>query len=182
MSELFNQLAMVSNDQLITKEQIVEDIRNKIESNGYTITELDSQRPWGAYFRFSDSSAGQFIEDFFPDLSLSQAKMGNDKAELSPKILLVMPEQRLSWQYHNRRAERWSFLTNGAYEKSLTNTESPVQIAHSGDSVQIVAQERHRLIGAPTAYTIVAEIWQHTDSNNLSDENDNYRLQDDYGR
>ena len=41
--------------------------------------------------------------------------------------------------------------------------------------------ERHRLIGL-TDYVVLAEIWQHTDPNNPSDENDIVRLSDDYGR
>ena len=41
--------------------------------------------------------------------------------------------------------------------------------------------ERHRLIGLDD-YAVLAEIWQHIDSNNPSDENDIVRLDDDYGR
>jgi len=41
--------------------------------------------------------------------------------------------------------------------------------------------ERHRLIGL-NDFGVVAEIWQHTDVNNPSDENDIVRIQDDYGR
>jgi mannose-6-phosphate isomerase len=31
-------------------------------------------------------------------------------------------------------------------------------------------------------YAVVAEIWQHSDADNPSDENDIVRLQDDFGR
>ena len=41
--------------------------------------------------------------------------------------------------------------------------------------------ERHRLIGLE-GWGIVAEIWQHTDPENPSDEDDIVRLQDDFGR
>jgi mannose-6-phosphate isomerase len=41
--------------------------------------------------------------------------------------------------------------------------------------------ERHRLIGLDS-WRIVAEIWQHTDLENPSDEDDIVRLQDDFGR
>jgi hypothetical protein len=50
--------------------------------------------------------------------------------KLSSKIIIVKPGARLSWQYHNRRAE----------------------------------------------------IWQHTDVNHPSDEEDIIRVQDDFGR
>ena len=45
----------------------------------------------------------------------------------------------------------------------------------------IVLQERHRLVGLDKI-GVVAEIWIHTDSNNLSDENDIVRINDDYNR
>lgn len=182
MSELFNKLSNIDNSESASKQQIVGDIKNSIESSGYKIVELDDQRPWGAYFKFDNNEADRFIKEFFPDLSLSDARLGNDNAEISPKVLLVSPRQRLSWQYHKRRAERWGFLTDGAYEKSLTDKESDVQVAHAGDSVQISKEERHRLIGCATMYTLAVEIWQHTDSSQPSDENDNFRLQDDYNR
>jgi hypothetical protein len=41
--------------------------------------------------------------------------------------------------------------------------------------------QRHRLIGLDQ-WGVVAEIWQHTDSENPSDESDIVRLQDDFGR
>ena len=41
--------------------------------------------------------------------------------------------------------------------------------------------ERHRLVGL-SDYAVIAEIWQHTDATNPSDEDDIVRLQDDFGR
>lgn len=182
MTELFSRLSNINNSDSISKEQIVKDIKRCIESNDYPIIELDDKRPWGAYFKFSNEDANRFIKEFFPGLSLSDARLGKDDAELSPKILLVSPGQRLSWQYHKRRAERWNFLTDGAYENSLTDDESIQKEAKAGDSIQFSSEERHRLIGCAAMYTLVAEIWQHTEPDNLSDEDDNFRLQDDYGR
>jgi len=182
MSELFSKLSNMENGDYVSKEQIVKDIKQSIESNNYSIIEIDDKKPWGAYFKIDNNEANRFVEEFFPGLSLSDARLGNDEAELSPKILLVSPEQRLSWQYHKRRAERWNFLTDGAYKNSLTDEESIKKIAKAGDSIQFSAEERHRLIGCTAMYTLVAEIWQHINSDNLSDEDDNCRIQDDYGR
>jgi len=39
---------------------------------------------------------------FFGGLDINTMKIGE---KLSPKILIVNPEARLSWQYHNRRGE-----------------------------------------------------------------------------
>ena len=182
MSELLSQLSCLENGKDVEKEKIVDDIKNRIEVNDYDIQEVDSQRPWGAFFRLSNDDADRFIDDFFPDVDPIEARLGRDDVELSPKILLVSPGQRLSWQYHHRRAERWMFLTDGAYYKSETDDMGEVIIAKAGESVQFAPTERHRLVGREACYSFVAEIWQHTDANNPSGEEDNVRLADDYGR
>lgn len=164
------------------KGSIIQGFVELLEANGYNIAEINSDKPWGGYIRIENSQADMFVEEFFPELSLSEARFGDNTAELSPKILVVAPGQRLSWQYHDRRAERWRFLTSGAYHKSMSDEESEVIYATSGDVVQFSTSERHRLSGLPDRYVVVAEIWQHTDKEFLSDENDIVRLQDDYTR
>lgn len=181
MPELLNNLSNIDVHRSVEKQEIVKKITDHILASEYTLIDVDDRRPWGAFFRLSNNNAGMFIEEFFPGLSQTDARLGGDSVELSPKILLVSPNQRLSWQYHNRRAERWAFLNEGAYVKSADDKEGELQFAGSGDVVQFAAAERHRLIGRAT-YTLVAEIWQHTDPGRLSDECDIVRLQDDYSR
>lgn len=166
----------------INKETAVNEIISSLTSEGYTIVESNPTKPWGAYVRIDNGDANKFISDFFTTLDPTDARLGNSEAELSPKILVVAPGERLSWQYHHRRAERWVFLTNGSYQKSSVDTEPPVVTAAPGEEIQFMAAERHRLIGDATQFTIVAEIWQHTVPNYLSDEDDIVRLQDDYKR
>jgi hypothetical protein len=50
-----------------------------------------------------------------------------------------------------------------------------------GDQIVLKKGERHRLIGLDN-FSVVAEILQHTDANNPSDEDDIIRVQDDFGR
>src|SRR5438874_729991 len=88
--------------------------------------------------------ADVFIAEFFPGLTPQEARRGKDDAELSPKILLVSPDQRLSWQYHRRRAERWRFLTPGAYHRSPNDGQGELLRAEIGDVVQFEMGERHR--------------------------------------
>lgn len=64
---------------------------------------------------------------------------------------------------------------------STTDEEPPHQVLQINKIIQIQCGERHRLIGLD-GWGIVAEIWQHTDPNNLSNEDDIVRLQDDFGR
>jgi mannose-6-phosphate isomerase len=160
-------------------------VHDRISELGYLVVEEDLDKPWGAYYRMSNEDAERFISEFFPGLSLTEARLGRDDVELSPKFLLVAPGKRLSWQYHHRRAERWRFLTNGAYYRSQDNTMPGMPLhGRAGEVVQFGAGERHRLCSEPYSknYTLVAEIWQHTDEKNHSDEADVVRIQDDYKR
>ena len=102
--------------------------------------------------------------------------------KLSPKILIVKPKARLSWQYHNRRAEIWQIYKGSAgIISSNTDVENEMKVYNQGDQIVLKQGERHRLIGLED-FCVVAEIWQHTDANHPSDEDDIIRLQDDFGR
>lgn len=164
------------------KAEVIQSISQLLEREGFTIVETNTDKPWGAYLRLRDSDAPRFIEKFFPTVSLEEAQMGDPTASLSPKILFVDPELRLSWQRHARRAECWTFLTDGYYHRSPTDEEGERLAARAGDCIQFNAEERHRLIGGDTTPTVVAEIWQHTDKAHLSDEDDIVRIQDDFSR
>ncbi|MBP9667324.1 hypothetical protein KBD87_00755 [Candidatus Saccharibacteria bacterium] len=158
-------------------------VRDAIDDLGYTITDMDESKPWGAYYTMKSSDADRFIVEFFPGLSAIEARLGRSELELSPKFLLVSPGQRLSWQLHERRAERWRFLNHGAYYKSVTDEPGDKIIAKSGHVVQFAKGERHRLCAASKdSYTLVAEIWQHVDSKHPSNEADIIRIHDDYAR
>lgn len=130
------------------------------------------------------AEAERFINQFFPGLTLQEAQLGMEGAELSPKFMLFAPGTRISWQYHKDRAERWRFITDGGYYKSMTDDMGELQVGKAGDQIQFVKGERHRgcanLDGV--SYTLVAEIWQHTNPNSPSSEEDIIRLQDDYSR
>jgi mannose-6-phosphate isomerase len=102
--------------------------------------------------------------------------------KLSAKILIVKPAARLSWQYHNRRAEIWQIYKGSAgVIKSFTDDQNKMKIYEEGEQIVLQQGESHRLIGLDD-YCVVAEIWQHTDKNNPSDEDDVIRVQDDFGR
>ncbi len=182
MSKLPELLKSIDVSVGIDKHDIIDAIKKCITQSGYSIAEENGEKPWGGYIRFDSDNADNFIADFFPGLSPTDARMNIEGAEISPKILLVQPDQRLSWQFHNRRAERWMFLTDGSYNKSMTDEQGRLFEAPGGTEVQFAKQERHRLVGSADNYTIVAEIWQHTDSSELSNEDDIVRLQDDYHR
>lgn len=166
-----------------SKEAALALIRETLEQElGYHFSDVDESKPWGAYYRMVDEEADRFLGEFFTDMNPTEARLGNPDLILSPKILVVAPGQRLSWQHHAYRAERWHFLTAGGYHRSETNEQGELIEAKAGDVVQFETGERHRLVGMPGNYTLVAEVWQHTDPAHPSEEADIVRVADDYKR
>ena len=145
----------------------------------FTIVKEDLSRPWGGFYVIDEAQAAAFAKQFFPKEDFEALKISE---KLSPKILMVAPHKRLSWQYHHRRAEIWSCI-NGevAVATSVTDAEDQKHVLKVGDKIKLAQGQRHRLIGLD-GWGIVAEIWQHTDAANPSDEDDIVRLQDDFGR
>ncbi len=184
MRELYEQVAATDLSATRDKSEVINDLVARCADFGYNVVEIVTNKPWGAMARFDTAHADDFIKNFFPELDPHEARLGNDEMELSPKLLLVTPGERLSWQLHRRRAERWSYITEGAYHKSRNPDQMGNAItAAAGEVVQFEKGECHRLVGNPGPnYTLVAEIWQHTDPTQPSDEDDIVRLQDDYKR
>jgi mannose-6-phosphate isomerase len=183
MPELKESLASIDIRGERDKNEILKEVESHIQNNGYAISESDISRPWGGFFRLSTHEADRFLDEFFPDMDKNEARLGNNNIELSPKILIVSPEQRLSWQYHYRRSEVWRFLTKGLYKRSNNDIEpEDLNWAEPGKLVVFSPNERHRLIGVAGIYTLVAEVWQHTIPSEPSNEDDIVRVQDDYSR
>lgn len=166
-------------DKNTTKEDVFSSIRNFIDSLGFSIEKEDMSRPWGGFFVLDENQAGNFIKEFFPTLSADDFIEGQ---KLSPKILVVAPNKRLSWQYHFRRAEIWRVIGgNAAIVISDTDEETEQKQLPLGTLISLKQGERHRLVGTEE-WGIVAEIWKHIDADNPSDEDDIVRVQDDFGR
>jgi mannose-6-phosphate isomerase len=125
-----------------------------------------------------EDEAQDFANRFFDGIDVDTLRI---EGMLSPKILIVKPGARLSWQYHHRRAEIWQVCQGEVgIIRSDDDTEGELVRFGKGDQVRLAQGERHRLIGLED-YGIVAEIWQHTDEI-PSDEEDIVRVQDDFGR
>ena len=155
------------------------EIKKEIESFAFSVVSYDFERPWGGFLVIDETQAQDFSNKFFKGLDVNTLKIGG---KLSPKILIVKPNTRLSWQYHNRRAEIWQVHRGSiGVIRSDSNLENGMTVHNEGDQIVIKHGERHRLIGLNET-SIVAEIWQHTDANCPSDEEDIIRVQDDFGR
>ena len=154
-------------------------VKKHIESFGYKIMDYDFERPWGGFLVIDEAQSQKFANQFFDGIPIDSLKIGG---KLSPKILIVNPKARLSWQYHHRRAEIWRvYRGTVGIIRSNDNDQKPILTLNEGDQVRLNQGERHRLIGLQKQ-AMVAEIWQHTDPNNPSNEEDIVRLQDDFGR
>lgn len=161
------------------RESVFESISKYLSNSGFVIASKDFTRPWGGFFVLEESQAEKFAQKFFEEVDFASLKISE---KLSPKILVVEPSKRLSWQYHHRRAEIWKLVagTSGVVI-SETDAQGAVQQMQLGEIIRLVQGQRHRLVGLD-GWGMVAEIWQHTDPKNPSDENDIIRLQDDFGR
>lgn len=170
---------MISIPQVISEKDVFGTVEEFMNDKGFTIVDKDTERPWGGFLVIEEGQAEKFIKTFFPGLSVDDFK-GFEK--LSPKILLVAPGKRLSWQYHHRRAEIWRVIGGKAgVVVSDSDKQTPVKELELGESVSLKQGERHRLVGLEQ-WGVLAEIWKHTDPQNPSDEKDIIRVEDDFGR
>jgi mannose-6-phosphate isomerase len=162
------------------KEDAFASVEKYLKEKNFSIASMDLKKPWGGFYVLHESQAERFARYFFPDDAEAMLKGGN---KLSPKILVVAPSKRLSWQYHFLRAEIWKLIAGVAgVAISDTDQENPHREIKMGEIVRLRKGERHRLVGLPEGWGAVAEIWQHTDAANPSDESDIVRVQDDFAR
>ena len=153
-------------------------IEDELIDLGFQIVDSNLEKPWGAYFCIDENQVQDFSDKFFDGIDVDSLKIEN---KLSPKILIVKPNTRLSWQYHNWRAEIWQVHKGQVgVVQSDTNIENKLKNYMPGDQIKLRQGERHRLVGLAD-YGVVAEIWQHTDEI-PSNEEDIIRIQDDFNR
>ena len=162
---------------ITNKKEVFQVIHKSLESAGFTNS--DDTRPWGGFFVIDESQSQKFIDYFFKDVPDADKQ---STGKISPKILVVEKEKRLSWQYHHRRAELWKVISGEVgVITSDTDQESSLQTKNEGDIITLKQGERHRLIGLKD-WGVLSEIWKHTIKDQPSDEDDIVRVQDDFGR
>ena len=163
-----------------SKHEVFKQVEQYLVSQGFTIVDKDFDRPWGGFFVIDEDQARRFSHVFFPTKEVVLSQM---VGKLSPKILMVQPMKRLSWQYHFRRSEIWKLVAGKAgVVTSMTDEQRDVEELKVNKVIELPQGQRHRLVGLEGSWGMIAEIWQHTDTQHPSDENDIVRLQDDFGR
>ena len=86
---------------------ILKDVELLLSNHNLTIISKDIEKPWGGFYVLDESQAQSFASLFFNNLDVSKLSLSG---KLSPKILVIKPKKRLSWQYHYRRSEIWSVI------------------------------------------------------------------------
>jgi mannose-6-phosphate isomerase-like protein (cupin superfamily) len=86
------------------KPALVRELTQHLTEQGFTIRQQDDMRPWGGFFVIDENQAQRFSDLYFEGMNVEDLRISG---KLSPKILVVAPHKRLSWQYHHRRAEIW---------------------------------------------------------------------------
>lgn len=162
------------------KEQIHSLIKKDLYDKGLKISGEDFERPWGGFFKIDNVSLQEFLSIYFSGVKLP---FDITKLNVSPKILVVSPGKKLSWQSHERRAELWRVVKGpvGIYTSPTDVQPDEMKVYNENDIMEMELGTRHRLVGLDD-WGIVAEIWIHKFPDNPSDEDDIRRISDDFGR
>lgn len=107
-------------------------------------------RPWGEYFVI------------------------HDEKNYKIKRIEVNPSSRLSYQYHNGRAETW-IIING---KARVIIDGSSELYEAGDTILIPRKSKHRIENITDEILVFIEI----QTGDYFDEDDIIRLEDDYNR
>ena len=79
------------------KTDVFDSVKKFLLENGFRIIKIDHERPWGGFFVIDELQSAKFKKEFFGNAVKNN---GGRKGKLSPKILIVEGNKRLSWQYH----------------------------------------------------------------------------------
>ncbi len=161
------------------KWTLLRDIKDQIIMKyGFVMDDVDEHKPWGAYYRFPLEQKQKFLDLFFPDLSVSEVP-----GEVHTKVMVFEPGKKISLQYHERRDEIWVVLY-GEIEAYIGEGDELGEYTTylPGQTFTYNAGMRHKAGASAKGCAVIAEIWCHTDQNDLSTEEDNTRVSDDYGR
>ncbi len=114
-------------------------------------TALFEQRPWGSF------------------------TILDEKDNFKVKRLEVLPEKRLSYQRHQKRAEHW-FVVQGTAKVTLNGVEILVK---TGEAIDIATGMAHRVENPHSSDLL---IFIETQTGSYFGEDDIERLDDDFGR
>ena len=108
------------------------------------------ERPWGSFYVIHDE----------PTYKL--------------KRIEVLPNKRLSYQYHNKRAESWT-IVKGSGRVTINDKETDLV---TGDTIIINKKDKHRIQNKSNQILVFIEV----QTGSYFGEDDIVRIEDDYKR
>lgn len=114
------------------------------------MSQYTEKRPWGSYTVLDEG------------------------ATYKVKQITVLPDKRLSYQYHHHRQEHWHIVAGVA----TVTLEGVDHILKPGQSIDIPLGAKHRMANAGTEPMTLIEVQRGT----YFGEDDIVRLEDDFGR
>jgi mannose-6-phosphate isomerase-like protein (cupin superfamily) len=121
---------------MITENVIFDKAEDLLKQLGFNIVSQDKNKPWGGFYVIDESQTQEFSKHFFPEEDFESLKISE---KLSPKLLLVAPGKRLSWQYHHRRAEIWKCIDGEVgVVTSMTDKEDKSQTLKKEEKIKLL--------------------------------------------
>ena len=90
------------------------------------------------------------------------------------KRIVVQPQQRLSYQTHQHRAEHWAIVTG----KATCVIDGETRLVGPGESVYVAVGQAHRICNFEDEVLVIIEV----QTGSYTGEDDIVRLDDDFGR
>ena len=120
-----------------------------MKTNNFSFIDA-ATRPWGKYYVI------------------------HDEKNYKIKRIEVNPNSRLSYQFHNGRAETWVIITG----KANVTIDDVNNLVKEGDTVTIPRKSKHRIENITNGILIFIEV----QTGKYFDEYDIVRIEDDYNR
>jgi len=165
--------------QPITKGDMSGKICEMLSRREINDGEFKLNKPWGIELKVRESFAAVFLDKFFDGAVLPPAVL---EKPFGPKILAIEEAKRLSWHVHERKDAFLRVLAGRLHVyTSPTDEEVEPVIAELEELIHIPEQIRHRL-GSVGGWSLVAEISRNVFPDRPSNDADERRIKDDFGR
>lgn len=163
----------------VAKDIAVSSIGLVLTAKRFVISGSSSNKPWGFELKIQESQAPKFLEAFFGKDSQLKGILFHP---VGPKILVIEEFKRLSWHVHERK-DAYLRVLRGKVDVyvSWLDAESQPTTAIAGELISIPPLLRHRL-GSKDGWAVIAEISRDVDPDHPSDDLDERRIADDFGR
>lgn len=167
-------------DRTSSKDEVRSFLSSMLASHGLEALEINDAKPWGIEVKIAQSQINTFVQLFFSSVTLPADLT---QAPYGPKFLFIAPEKRLSWHVHERK-DAFLHVLLGPIHAYMNTDDAEVEpdLFQEGELVHIPELVRHRLGSPDVRWSLVAEISRNVFPDHPSDDEDERRISDDFGR